>query len=105
MHESDARNQRTMSFSSVGGLVATRSQPKLLAQGKPRTLGGSTRPWRVRLYAPGPGSNKYQVFFKAPAGDGEPWKRVLRRAASEEEARRIFAQAEAALDSEQAMPV
>lgn len=38
-------------FSSVRGLVATRSQPKLLAQGKPRTLGGSTRPWRVRLYA------------------------------------------------------
>jgi hypothetical protein len=25
-----------------GGLVATRSQPKLLAQGKPRTLGGSS---------------------------------------------------------------
>ena len=49
--------------------MATRSQPKLLAQGKPRTLGGSTRPWRVRLYAPSPGSNKYQVFFKAPAGE------------------------------------
>ena len=71
--------------------MATRSQPKLLAQGKPRTLGGSTRPWRVRLYAPSQGSNKYQVYFKAPAGEGEPWKRVLRRAASEEEARRIFA--------------
>jgi hypothetical protein len=85
--------------------VATRSQPKLLAQGKPRTLGGSTRPWRVRLYAPAPGSNKYQVYFKAPAGEGEPWKRVLRRAASEEEARKIFAQAEAALDTEQATPV
>jgi hypothetical protein len=85
--------------------VATRSQPKLLAQGKPRTLGGSTRPWRVRLYAPAPGSNKYQVYFKAPAGEGEPWKRVLRRAASEEEARKIFAQAEAALDTESATPV
>jgi len=85
--------------------VAPRSQPKLLAQGKPRTTGGSARPWRVRLYAPADGSNKYQVFFKAPSGEGEPWKRVLRRAASEEEARRIFAQAEAALDSEQAMPV
>ncbi len=85
--------------------MAARSQPKLLAQGKPRTSGGGSRPWRVRLYAPSAGSNKYQVFFKAPAGDGEPWKRVLRRAASEEEARRIFAQAEAALDTEQATPV
>ncbi|MCW2767697.1 MAG: hypothetical protein JWO11_3656 [Nocardioides sp.] len=85
--------------------MATRSQPKLLAQGKPRTLGGGTRPWRVRLYAPGAGTNKYQVFFRTPAGEGEPWKRVLRRAASEEEARKIFAQAEAALDTEQATPV
>lgn len=30
---------------------------------------------------------------------GEPWKRVLRRANSEAEARKIFAQAEAALDT------
>jgi integrase len=85
--------------------VATRSQPKLLAQGKPRTTGGSSRQWRVRLYAPSSGSNKYQVYFKAPAADGEPWKRVLRRAASEDEARRIFAQAEAALDTESETPV
>jgi len=85
--------------------VATRSQPKLLAQGKPRTLGGSTRPWRVRLYAPGSDNNKYQVYFRTPAGEGEPWKRVLRRAASEEEPSKIFAQAEAALDTEQATPV
>jgi hypothetical protein len=84
--------------------VATRSQPKLLAQGKRRTTGVGSRPWRVRLYAPSNGTNKYQVFFKAPAGDGEPWKRVLRRAASEEEARRIFAQAEAALDTESETP-
>jgi hypothetical protein len=77
-----------------------RSQPKLLAQGKPPTLGGSTRPWRARcrrrpktgrLYAPAPGSNKYRVYFKVPAGEGEPWKRVLRRTASDEEARKIFA--------------
>lgn len=84
--------------------MATRSQPKLLAQGKPRTLGGGTRPWRVRLYAPAPGSNKYQVYFKAPAGEGEPWKRVLRRANSEAEARKIFAQAEAALDTDKETP-
>ena len=43
-------------------------------------------------------------MFKAPAGEGEPWKRVLRRANSEAEARKIFAQAEAALDTEQAAP-
>lgn len=85
--------------------MAARSQPKLLAQGKPRTTDGSSRPWRVRLYAPSAGTNKYQVFFKAPAGEGKPWRRVLRRAASEEEARRIFARAEAALDTEQATPV
>ncbi|WP_017936686.1 tyrosine-type recombinase/integrase [Nocardioides sp. Iso805N] len=85
--------------------MATRAQPKLLAQGKPRMLGGSARGWRVRLYAPSAGSNNYQVFFRAPAGDGEPWKRVLRRAASEEEARKIFDQAERALDTEQGLPV
>ena len=82
-----------------------RRKPTLLAQGKPRTLGGSARPWRVRLYAPDDGGTKYQVMFRAPAGDGEPWKRVLRRASSEEEARKIFAQAEAALDSEKETPV
>ena len=44
------------------------------------------------------------MIFKAPAGEGEPWKRVLRRANYEAEARKIFAQAEAALDTEQATP-
>ena len=39
-------------------------------------------------------------MFRAPAGEGEPWKRVLRRASSEAEARKIFEQAEAALDTE-----
>ena len=68
-------------------------------------FGGATRVGRVRLYAPGSGTNRYQVYFRAPAGEGEPWKRVLRRAASEEEARKIFGQAEAALDTEQARPV
>ena len=85
--------------------MASGKKPTLLAQGKPRTQGGSGRPWRVRLYAPENGGTKYQVMFRAPAGEGEPWKRVLRRAASEEEARKIFAQAEAALDTEQATPV
>jgi hypothetical protein len=76
-----------------------RKKPTLLAQGKPRTLGGSARPWRVRLYAPEAGGTKYQVMFRAPARECEPWKRVLRRANSEAEARKIFAQAEAALDT------
>ena len=82
-----------------------RRKPALLAQGKPRTLGGTGRTWRVRLYAPEPGGTKYQVMFRAPAGEGEPWKRVLRRANSEAEARKIFAQAEAALDTERELPV
>lgn len=53
---------------------------------------------------PEDGGTKYQVMFRAPAGEGEPWKRVLRRASSEEEARKIFAQAEAALDTEREAP-
>lgn len=84
--------------------MPARRKPTLLAQGKPRTLGGSMRPWRVRLYAPDDGGTKYQVMFRAPAREGEPWKRVLRRANSEAEARKIFDQAEAALDTEQATP-
>jgi hypothetical protein len=84
--------------------VTTRKRPTLLAQGKRRTLGDSARPWRVRLYAPEPGSIRYQVMFRAPGGDSGQWKRVLRRASSEKEARQIFAQAEAALDAEQPTP-
>jgi hypothetical protein len=84
--------------------MPARRKPTLLAQGKPRTLGGGTRAWRVRLYAPEPGGTKYQVMFRAPAGDGEPWKRVLRRANSEAEARKIFEQAESALDTESEAP-
>ena len=84
--------------------MTSRRKPALLAQGKPRTSGGSTRAWRVRLYAPETGGTKYQVMFRAPAGEGEPWKRVLRRANSEAEARKIFAHAEAALDTEKETP-
>ena len=84
--------------------MAARKKSTLLAQGKERRLDGTGWPWRVRLYAPPPGGTSYQVIFKAPAGEGEPWKRVLRRANNEAEARKIFAQAEAALDTEQAAP-
>lgn len=79
--------------------MPARKKPTLLVQGKPRALGGCSRPWRVRLYAPKAGGTKYQVMFRASAGEGAPWKRVLRRANSEEEARKIFDQAEAALTS------
>ncbi len=85
--------------------MATRKKSTLLAQGKERRLDGTGWPWRVRLYAPPPGGGtSYQVKFKVPAGEGEPWKPVLRRANTEAEARKIFAQAEAALDTEQAAP-
>lgn len=75
--------------------MAVGRKSTLLAQGRPRTLGGGQLPWHVRLYAPDSGQTSYQVMFKAPVGEGEPWKRVLRRAASQTEARKIFAQAEA----------
>jgi hypothetical protein len=58
----------------------------------------------VRLYAPGNGGTKYQVMFRAPAGEREPWRRVLRRANSEAEARKLFAPAEAALDTDRETP-
>ncbi|HET7385478.1 MAG TPA: hypothetical protein VFJ19_02290 [Nocardioidaceae bacterium] len=45
------------------------------------------------------------MMFRAPSGEGKPWKRVLRRANSDEEARKLFAQAEAAPDTEKELPV
>ena len=45
-----------------------RKRPALLGQGKPRLLGGSTRAWRVRLYAPEAGGTNYQVRVRTPAG-------------------------------------
>lgn len=53
---------------------------------------------------PEDGGTKYLVMFRAPGGEGEPWKRVLRRANSEAEARKIFTQADAALDTETEKP-
>ena len=85
--------------------MSPRKKPRLLAQGKPRTLGCSGRPCCVRLHAPENGGTKYQVMFRAPAGWGEPCKRVLRRANSEAEARKTFDEAEAALDTEMETPV
>src|SRR4051794_27867640 len=84
--------------------MVTRRKSTLLAQGKERRFHGARWPWRVRLYAPPQGGTGYEVYFKVPSGEGEPWRRVLRRASTEAEARKIFAQAEAALDTEQALP-
>jgi hypothetical protein len=84
--------------------LASRRRPELLAQGKPRFRGGGTRFWHVRLRASETGGTKYQVMLRAPAGKGEPWKRVLRRASTEAEARKILEQAEAALDTETETP-
>lgn len=58
----------------------------------------------MRLYAPEVDGKKCQVLFRGPAGDGAPWKRVLRQANSEAEARTIFAQAETALDTVKEVP-
>ena len=85
-------------------MAAARRKSTLLAQGKERRLDGTGWPWRVRLYAPPPGGKSYQIKFKTPAGEGEPWKPVLRRANTEAEARQIFTQAEAALDAELEAP-
>ncbi|WP_211308391.1 hypothetical protein [Calidifontibacter indicus] len=84
--------------------MATRRESTPLAQGKERRLDGTGWPWRVRLYAPQPGGTSYQIKFKAPAGEGEPWKPILRWANTEAEARKIFARAEEALDHELAAP-
>ena len=90
--------------------MAGRSQAKLLAQGKQRMLGGAERGWRVRLYAPAPGSNNYTpgsnnyrcssglLPEKASRGSGccgghRPRRRPARSS-----------QAEAALDTEQPAP-
>jgi hypothetical protein len=59
-------------LSSVGGLAATRSPPKLLSQGKPRTLGGGGRPWRVRLYADGAERNRSGELLGERASGSKP---------------------------------
>ncbi len=85
-------------------MTARKKARTLLAQGKRRMLSGTGRPWRVRLYAPTSHSTGYQVMFFAPTDDGTPWRRVLRRASTEAEARKIFEQAEAALDTARETP-
>lgn len=54
--------------------MATRRKSTLLAQGKERRLDGTGWPWRVRLYASPPGGTSFQIKFKAPADEGDPWR-------------------------------
>lgn len=59
-----------MKHPSAGASCAPDVQPKEEARTPSRTIGGSSRPWRVRLYAPEPGGTKYHVMFRASSGDG-----------------------------------
>lgn len=59
----------------------------------------------MRLYPPVRARTSTRSSSGRPAGEDEPWKRVLRQAATDDEARRIFVQAEAALDTESETPV
>lgn len=50
------------------------------------------------------GRQQVPGVLQGPAGEGEPRKHVLRRANSETQARKIFGQAEAALDTDKKAP-
>lgn len=67
-----------------------------LATGHPRRVGGAQRPWRAVLYKPSPRYRLFRVVFKEEM-DGV-WEWTARSAPTEDEARRIFAQVERALD-------
>lgn len=62
-----------------------------------RTLGGGQRPWRRALYPPDGRYSLYRVVFKEEI-DGS-WSWTSRTALTEAEARRLFRQAEKALDA------
>lgn len=100
MHETSERwsFQRRRSRGDAFSGQAARARQAAYGEGRLAALEGAA-------LRPGAGQRQVQVFFKAPTGEGEPWKRVLRRASSEAEARKIFEQAEAALDTETATPV
>lgn len=100
MHEIGVRwlLQRRRSRGDAFSAEAARARQAARTRRQHAALAGAAlRPFVGQQQVPG--------VFKTPAGDGEPWKRVLRRAASEDEACRIFAQAEAALDTESQTPV
>ncbi|GAA4380721.1 hypothetical protein [Nocardioides caricicola] len=71
-----------------------------LATGKPRTLGGGRKPWRVALSAPTSSYSRYRVTFKEPDKETGTWSWTSRTADehSEESARALFAKTERWLD-------
>ena len=75
---------------------------RVLATGRPRDLDGGLRPWRAALYAPGGRYRLYRVTFKEETADGWSW--TSRTAPTEDEARRIFAGVERALDARTTAP-
>ena len=80
-----------------------RRKPTLLAQANRELWVGARGPGGCASIRRRPATRR-SGDVRAPARQGEPWKRLLRRANSEAEARKIFAQAEAALDSETQTP-
>jgi integrase len=67
-----------------------------LATGRARSVGGGQRSWRTVLYSPSGRYSLYRIRFKEDC-DGQ-WVWTSRTASSEDEARRIFAAVENALD-------
>jgi hypothetical protein len=90
--------------------MAARRQSTLLAQGKERRLDGTGWPWRVRLYAPPPSGTSYQSSSATSQVQGRCRRgRAVEAGAAASQHRGRgpqdgFAQAEEALDHEQAAP-
>lgn len=74
----------------------------VLATGHPRRVEGAKKPWRAVLYKPSPKYRLFRVVFKEE-NDGA-WEWTARSAPTEQEARKIFAQVERALDDRTVSP-
>lgn len=79
------------------------SRSNVLVHGKARRLGGGQRSWRAHLDAPSDKYRSYRVRFKEQTETGE-WKWTTRNAETEDEARALLAQVEAALDAHTPVP-
>lgn len=80
----------------------TISSARLLT-GRERTLGGGKRPCRAALYAPSARYASYRVTFKEE-DDAGVWVWTTRNAGTEDDARKLFEQVEAALDAHRPAP-
>lgn len=76
---------------------------KALATSAPHWQGGGQRSWRTVLYAPTGSYKSYRVQFKEPDANGR-WDWTGRNAATEAEAREIYAQVERALADGSPLP-